>query len=136
MTYQENHRLLLSGSNEIFLPILKSIQQYWKLETVFLLLVITFLSLYPLPKLPEFHGTDKTYHLFAYFLLALPSGLKKPNKWVLFIFLFIIFGGFIEMIQPYVNRYGEWLDFFANTIGVIFGFFVGLILNNKFQTSD
>ena len=117
------------------MPIIKSIQQHWKPVTIFLLLVIAFLSLYPLPKLPEFQGTDKTYHLVAYFLLALPSGLKKPNKWVLFIFLFIIFGGVIEMIQPYVNRYGEWLDFLANTIGVIFGFFVGVVLNNKFLTS-
>ena len=117
------------------MPIIKSIQQHWKPVTIFLLLVIAFLSLYPLPKPPELQGTDKTYHLVAYFLLALPSGLKKPNKWVLFIFLFIIFGGVIEMIQPYVNRYGEWLDFFANTIGVISGFFVGVILNNKFLTS-
>ena len=117
------------------MPIIKSIQQHWKPVTIFLLLVIAFLSLYPLPKLPEFPGTDKTHHLVAYFLLALPSGLKKPNKWVLFIFLFIIFGGVIEMIQPYVNRYGEWLDFFSNTIGVISGFFVGVILNNKFLTS-
>ena len=117
------------------MPIIKSIQQHWKPVTIFLLLVIAFLSLYPLPKLPEFSGTDKTHHLVAYFLLALPSGLKKPNKWVLFISLFIIFGGVIEMIQPYVNRYGEWLDFFSNTIGVIFGFYVGVILNNKFLTS-
>ena len=116
--------------------IIKSIQEHWKLETIFLLLVIAFLSLYPLPKLPEFPGTDKTHHLVAYFLLALPSGLKKPNKWVLFIFLFIIFGGVIEIIQPYVNRYGEWLDFLANTIGVILGFFLGVVLNNKFLTND
>jgi VanZ family protein len=93
------------------------------------------LSLYPLPKPQELQETDKTFHLVAYFLLALPTGLKKQNKWVLFIFLFIIFGGVIEMIQPYINRHGEWLDFFANTIGVISGFFVGLILNNKFLTS-
>ena len=117
------------------MPIIKSIQQHWKPVTIFLLLVIAFLSLYPLPKLPEFKVTDKTFHLVSYFFLALPLGLKKPNKWVLFIFLFIIFGGVIEMIQPYVNRYGEWLDFFANTIGVISGFFVGVILNNKFLTS-
>ena len=118
------------------MSIIKSIKQYWKPVTIFLLLIITFLSLYPLTKLPELPGTDKTHHLVAYFLLALPSGLKKPNKWILFIFLFIIFGGVIEMIQPYVNRYGEWLDFFANTIGVIFGFFLGVILNNKFLTSE
>jgi len=114
---------------------IKSIQQHWKLVTIFLSLVIAFLSLYPLPKLPELPRADMTHHLIAYFLLALPSGLKKPSKWFLLIFLFIIFGGLIEMIQPYVNRYGEWLDFFANTIGVISGFFVGVILNNKLLTS-
>ena len=115
--------------------LIKSIQQSWKSVTICLLLVIAFLSLYPLPKLPEFQGTDKIHHLVAYVLLALPLGLKKPNKWILFIYLFILFGGVIEVIQPYVNRYGEWLDFFANTIGVISGFFVGLILNNKLLTS-
>jgi VanZ family protein len=99
------------------------------------MLLIAFLSLYPLPEFPDLKGTDKTHHLIAYFFLALPLGLKKPNYWVLYFCLFIIFGGVIEMIQPYVNRYGEWLDFFANTIGVFFGFFVGLILNNKFQSS-
>ena len=116
--------------------LIKSIQQHWKPVTIFLLLVIAFLSLYPLPKLPEFQGTDKTYHLIAYFLLALPLGLKKPNKCILIIFLFIIFGGVIEVIQPYVNRYGEWLDFLANTIGVILGFFLGVVLNDKFLTND
>ena len=122
------------GVEKNLLLIIKSLQQHWKLVTIFLLLIIAFLSLYPLPELPGVPGTDKTHHLVAYFLLALPSGLKKPNKWVVFIFLFIIFGGFMEIIQPYVNRYGEWLDFFANTIGVISGFFVGVFLNNKFLT--
>ena len=115
--------------------IIKLIQQYWKLITIFLLIVIAFLSLYPLPKLPEVPGTDKTHHLIAYFFLALPSGLKKPNNWVLYIFLFIIFGGIIEIIQPYVNRYCELLDFFANTMGIFFGFFIGTILNNKSLTN-
>ena len=118
------------------LLILKSLQQYWKLVTIFILLIIAFLSLYPLPELPGVPGTDKTHHLVAYFFLALPSGLKKPNKWVIFILLFIVFGGVIEIIQPYVNRYGEWLDFLANTIGVILGFFLGIVLNNKFLTND
>jgi hypothetical protein len=81
--------------------------------------------------MPELPGTDKTHHLVAYFFLAFPLGLRKPNKWALFIFSFIIFGGIIEIIQPYVNRYGEWLDFYANTSGVIIGFFVGMILKNK-----
>ena len=99
--------------------------------TIFLLLIIFFFSLYPLLELAEFPGTDKTHHLVVYFILAFPAGLRKPKKWVVVVLLFIIFGGVIEMIQPYVNRYGEWLDFFANTIGVFFGFFAGVILNKK-----
>ena len=115
------------------MKVLKLIQQQWKQLTIFLLILIAFLSLYPLPKLPELTGTDKTHHLVAYFFLALPSGLKKPKKWALNICLFIIFGGVVEVIQPYVNRYGELLDFLANTIGVIFGFLAGLTLKNKFR---
>ena len=107
------------------------LKQYWKPVTIFLLIVIAFLSFYPMPKISEFQNTDKTSHLIAYSLLALPLGLKKPNRWVLFIFVFIFFGGCIELIQPYFNRYGEWFDFLANSVGVIFGFFVGVILNNK-----
>ena len=112
---------------------LKLIQQKWKQLTIFILLLIAFLSLYPLTKSPELPGTDKTHHVVAYFFLAIPSGLKKPKKWALNICLFITFGGVIEVVQPFVNRYGELLDFFANTIGVIFGFLAGLTLKNKFR---
>jgi len=113
------------------LQIIKLTQQYWKLETFFLLLVIAFLSLYPLPNLPAVAGTDKTLHLVAYFFLAFPLGLKKHNNWILFIILFIVFGGIIELIQPYVNRHGEWLDFLANIIGITLGFLAGLTLNKS-----
>ena len=95
-------------------------------------MIITFFSLTPLSEPPKFPGTDKTHHLIAYFILALPSGLKKTKNWILFLFLFILFGGVIEMIQPYVNRYGEWSDFLANSIGVLSGSFLGIILNKKF----
>lgn len=34
--------------------------------------------------------------------------------------IFIIFwGGAIELIQPSVNRYGEWLDFYADAFGAL-----------------
>ena len=128
--------LSLSGSKKNLLSIIISINRYWKQITITLLIVIGFLSLYPLEKLPEFQGNDKTSHLVAYFLLALPSGLQNPKKYVLFIFSFVIFGGVIEIIQPFINRNGEWLDFFANTMGVFFGFSVGAILKNWFLTNN
>jgi len=99
------------------------------------MLLITFMSLYPLQEVPKFSSNDKSLHLIAYFFLALPLGLRKPNKWILFIAILIIFGGIIEIIQPYVNRYGEWLDFFSNGLGVFFGFFTGLTLNKSLLTN-
>ena len=101
-----------------------------------MLLAITFLSLLPLQTLPKVAGSDKTHHLIAYFFLALPLGLRKPKKWASFICLFIIFGGLIEIIQPYMNRHDEWLDFFAGSIGVIFGFFVGIIFKVKLSINQ
>jgi uncharacterized membrane protein HdeD (DUF308 family) len=47
--------------------------------------------------------------------------------------------GIIELIQPYVNRHGEWLDFLANTIGVFSGFAIGkissLLIENSIRVS-
>ena len=43
--------------------------------------------------------------------------------------LYICLGGVIELIQPYVNRYGEWLDFIANVTGVLIGSVFGLLAN-------
>jgi VanZ family protein len=113
------------------LLIIQSIKKYWKLLTFFLSIIIIFLSLNPFLKAPDFHESDKTFHLIAYFMLAIPTGIEKPKRWVLLVFILIIFGGFIEIIQPYFNRYGEWLDFFANTLGVILGFSSGVIINKE-----
>ena len=32
--------------------------------------------------------------------------------------------GAIELIQPYVNRYGEWLDLGANGLGLVVGILI------------
>lgn len=105
------------------------IKLHWKLITISLLILISFLSLYPVEKIPEFNGNDKFHHLVAYFFLAFPSGLNNKNK-IFLIFLFVSFGGSIEIIQPYINRNGEWLDFLSNCLGIITGFSVGAALNS------
>jgi len=99
--------------------LVNNVEKNWKLFTFFLLSIITILSLYPLPVLPEVPGSDKSHHLIAYSVLAIPMVLANPRNLLLYLFLLIIYGGLIEIIQPYVNRYGEWLDFLANIIGVI-----------------
>ena len=37
-------------------------------------------------------------------------------------------GAGIELIQPFVNRYGEWEDMAANTCGVLLGTLGGLAI--------
>ncbi|XOF33520.1 MAG: hypothetical protein ACL93V_16210 [Candidatus Electrothrix sp. YB6] len=32
------------------------------------------------------------------------------------------------MVQPYVNRYGEWLDFAANSTGILCGLLLAELL--------
>ncbi len=49
--------------------------------------------------------------------------------------LYITYGGVIELIQPYVNRYGEMLDFGVNTLGVVIGSIIGIAINKKMMRS-
>lgn len=107
---------------------LQSIEQYWFLLSVSILLTITTLSLLPLDKLPSAPGSDKTHHLIAYAALAFPAALRKPNRWVWIVVLFILYSGLIELVQPYVNRYGEWLDLLANTAGIVCGVMLATVI--------
>ena len=109
-----------------FLQIIKS---YWLSLTIIVFIAITFLSLWPLPQLPSVPGTDKTHHLIAYAVLAFPVAIRRPEKWLWIVLFFIVYSGFIELVQPYVNRYGEWLDMAANTSGVICGLLLSEIMN-------
>lgn len=99
--------------------LLAIIRNYWIYISIFTLTVITILSLYPLESLPSVPGSDKTHHFIAYGALMFPVALRKPKYWQLICIFFICWSGMIELIQPYVNRYGEWLDMAANTTGII-----------------
>ena len=39
----------------------------------------------------------------------------------------------MEIIQPYVNRNGEWGDFLADAIGALLGVSIGLLLQYIFR---
>ncbi|VAW49668.1 hypothetical protein MNBD_GAMMA03-1721, partial [hydrothermal vent metagenome] len=83
---------------------------YWKVLTVFTLFVITALSLWPADQLPNVVGGDKLHHLVAYMGLMFLVALPKPKYWLWLAVLFVAWSGAIELIQPSVNRYAEWLD--------------------------
>lgn len=105
------------------------IETNWIVLTTLVLAAITVLSLVPLDELPEVPGTDKTHHVIAYAVLMFSVALKKPKYWILIGVFFVAYSGGIELIQPYVNRYGEWVDLLANTLGLILGTIAGFFVN-------
>lgn len=94
----------------------------WVFFSLVILTSITALSLWPVSQLPDVPGTDKTHHLIAYAALVFPLALRKPAHWRLIALSLVVYSGVIELIQPYVNRYGEWLDLAANAAGIVCGF--------------
>lgn len=109
---------------------LSAIARFWPQLTLLGLAVIAYLSLSPLDRLPDAPGGDKLHHLVAYALLALPACLAQPRALPALLALFLFWGGAIELIQPFVNRYGEWADFLANAAGVGLGFALSLPLRS------
>lgn len=101
--------------------IINLIREYWLNITLLLLTAIATLSLWPAEHLPDVPGTDKTHHFIAYAALIFPTVLRKPQYYLFIVIGFLAFSGAIELIQPYVNRYGEWLDMGANALGLFFG---------------
>ncbi len=93
------------------------------------------MSSYPGNKIPQapFFGFDKVIHIGMYFVLSItiifgfsfPQKVKKVTfKLASNVVLFgIFFGGVMEICQHYIfiNRSGNWYDFFANSIGAILG---------------
>lgn len=102
--------------------------RYYKILTIILFVFITALSLFPLPELPEVPGKDKTLHMLAYAVLAFPVSFARPKYigWILLALL--IWSGIIELIQPYVNRYGEFADLIANGAGLLLGYLAARLL--------
>jgi len=104
------------------------ISRFYLALTIVILMMITVLSLWPIAELPAVPGSDKTHHFIAYALLMFPTTVKQhKHRWLIMIF-FVCYSGAIELIQPYVNRYGEWLDLAANAGGLLIGMLLAQLL--------
>ena len=112
------------------------IRTKWIFATLFILAAITALSLWPLEELPSLPGTDKIHHFIAYAVLMFPAALWKPRHWKLLALLFIAYSGAIELLQPFVNRYSEWLDLAANATGVICGLLIAQLVGYFLSHDD
>lgn len=112
------------------------IKRNWVVLALIQLVAVTALSLWPLQHLPSVPGTDKTQHLIAYAALMFPVAMRKPDNWLMLAILIIAYSGGIELIQPYVNRYAEWLDLAANSIGVISGVVAAELMKRWFPLTS
>lgn len=118
--------------NEKFLPMKAFILRYPL--SIAIILLVTYLSFFkpPQTELDDVPGIDKLAHTAMYFVMAgllwleFYRGRRKTNApmwhaWVGAFFCPLIYGGLVELLQEYCTEYrgGEWLDFAANSSGVI-----------------
>ena len=82
--------------------------------TVVIAFVIGLATLTPVEKLTVVSGSDKLYHLLSFAILTFTIAMVRPKavRWILI--LSLIFGGAIELLQPFVNRSCEFADFLAD----------------------
>ena len=118
------------------IKLLKTIRKYWRATTLFILTGITILSLVPLAELPPVPGSDKTHHIIAYGLLIFPAALRKSDYLPAISLFFICWSGAIELIQPFVNRYGEFQDLAANIIGLVSGLLAAKLITWLFPINS
>ena len=89
-------------------------------------LIICVGTLTPLLRAVDVPGTDKWHHFLAFAALTYPLTVASRRYWLSIIVFGLLFGGLIEIIQPYVNRYGDVADFTADAVGVLIGFLFGV----------
>ena len=87
--------------------------------------LILFLSLQPLGELnTRILVSDKFLHFIAYGVMVLPVLLNRILPQLMVFIIAFIFGGCIELVQPFWGREADIMDLWANTAGIIFGILI------------
>ncbi len=109
-------------------------------------LLIGVASLVPVPEMPRLGDVpffDKWVHFVMYGALALAAwfdlcrsrrALTFGRVFWLAIVLPVVWGGLMELGQAYLTtcRSGDWLDFAANSFGVLIALPLGLVMKRFF----
>jgi VanZ family protein len=107
-------------------------------SAILLFIAITVLSLMPPKSELRIPTNDKVGHLIAYAVFSLNICLLFPQvskKLVLLLVAVICYGILLEFLQGFVGRSTSFYDFLANTIGVIIGFGIYLLVRKSFQNA-
>jgi VanZ family protein len=73
-------------------------------------------------------GTDKWQHFVAFAILVYPITVASRTYWIPITVFALCLAASIEIIQPYVNRFGDIKDFQADTLGVFLGLLTGILV--------
>ena len=101
------------------------------LLTFVLALLIAVSTLTPLPTKIDVPGSDKWHHFVAFAVLVFPLAYCNKLYVTSIALVALSYGGLIEIVQPYVNRYGEFNDFVADGIGVCIGIALARLLDRN-----
>ena len=115
-----------------------------------LIFILSFTPFFPETPFDEVQFIDKWTHLVMYggttsvmwleYLRNCRKEVCRPDFqtlfWVVFVGM-ILLGGLVELGQAYctTTRSGEWLDFWADSIGVLLGNLLGWLLHHFFHFS-
>ena len=102
------------------------------LTFIFTLLILVG-TLTPIPQKIDAPGSDKWHHFIAFGVLTYPMVAANKRLGFAIVLFGLCLGASIEIIQPYVNRFGDFNDFKADCIGILLGYFSGKLAyrNNK-----
>ena len=81
-----------------------------------------------LPEKMDVPGTDKWQHFVAFAILVYPITVASRTYWIPITVFALCLAASIEIIQPYVNRFGDIKDFQADTLGVFLGLLTGILV--------
>ncbi len=126
------------------MKIFARLSPYATLQVLSLLIAVA--SLVPVPEMPRLGDVpffDKWVHFVMYGTLALAAwfdlcrsrrALTLGRVFWLAIVLPVVWGGLMELGQAYLTtcRSGDWLDFAANSFGVLIALPLGLVMKHFF----
>lgn len=96
----------------------------WAITIAYWLFIFVMTHI-PQQRIPRVPVTDKTAHLVAYFVLGCLLGAsmwasnpssRSISLWVILIGM--AYGAFDELTQPLMNRFCEWNDWLADSVGI------------------
>lgn len=100
------------------------------LATLLLAVTIVWGTLTPNPPTPDLNSplSDKLYHVMAFAGLVFPTAWLYARSLAWILPLAVLFGGAIELVQPYMGREAEVADVLADLVGLALGTVTGLAL--------